>query len=184
VKQPDDLLDDEPGNNVERDNPLGGLSGQFKGRSSSRNGVREDRVYRPQHVPKELHGLWHRAAQKVASAGRLRLSSGQIDYYAIDDAYRDGLSYFRKQAAQRINKGRRAGQVTHLPTPEKVQVTRPDFVPRELNAYWNGAAQYLGNRNRLCVASRNPAYNGRVDYDSINRQYIRYLDHVMGLPSE
>jgi hypothetical protein len=184
VKQPDELLDDEPGDNVERDNPLGGLSGQYKGRKSGRSAVQEDRVYRPQHVPKELHGLWHRAAQRVASLGRLRLSSGEIDYYAIDDVYRDGLTYFRKQAAKRVNRSRKAGQISHLLTPSKVRVTRPDFVPRELTAYWNGAAQHLGNQNRLCVASRNPAYRGKIDYDGVNRQYIRYLDHVLNLPSE
>lgn len=179
VKQPDDLLNDEPGNNVERDNPLGGLSGQYKGRSSSRESANgEIKVYRPQHVPKELHGLWHRAAQKVASQGQIRLSSGEVNYYSIDDTYRDALGYFRKQAAKHTQ-GRTASSVRYASTPESVKVVKPDYVPRELLSYWNGAAKRLGDRDRLILAS-----NNRVDYNGINNQYINFLDRVLSVQAD
>jgi hypothetical protein len=185
VKQPDELLNDEPGDNVERDNPLGGLSGQYKGRSSGRQAApQEYKVYRPQHVPKELHGIWHRAAQKVASQGRLVLSSGNIDYYGIDDVYREGLNFFRRQASKKIVKGREASRTRYASTPGRVKIVRPDFVPRELVAYWNGAAQYLGRRNQLVMTPLKGRTAGRIDYDAVNRQYIRSLDHVMSIQAD
>jgi hypothetical protein len=189
VKQPDDLLNDEPGDNVERDNPLGGLSGQYRGRESARRAAtleepQEHKVYRPQHVPKELHSVWHRAAQKVASQGRLLLSSGNIDYYGIDDVYRDGLGYYRRQAAMKVDRGREASSIRFAKTPGRIKIVRPDFVPRELTAYWNGAAQYLGRHNKLVMVPLRGRTAGRIDYDGINRQYIRALDHVMSVPSD
>jgi hypothetical protein len=183
VKDPDDLLNDEPGNNVERDQPLGGLSGQYRGRkSSARNGTaaREDevKVYRPVHVPKEMHGLWHRAAERVASEGRLLGRGGEVDYYAIDDKYRGALRLYRNRAAS-ANRTRTASQrVAYRETPRQVRVARPDFVPLELLSYWNGAAEYQGNNNRLVTAS------GKVDYDGVNRQYCRLLDKIASIPAD
>jgi hypothetical protein len=180
VKNPDDLLNDEDGDNVECDQVLGGLSGQYKGRKSGRSvsGREVDvRVYRPTHVPAELHGLWHRAAQRVAAQGRLLLSSGDIDYYAIDDTYREAVQYCRKKAAQNLM-GRRAAQVRYSKTPSSVDITRPKFVPRELVSYWNGSAQALGQANRLVTAS------GKIDYDSVNRRYIAMLDRVASIPTD
>ena len=186
VKDPDDLLNDEPGDNVERDQPLGGLSGQYRGRKSARNGnarnghknETEVKVYRPVHVPKEMHGLWHRAAQRVASEGLLLDRSGDVDYYAIDDKYRGAVKFYRGRAAS-ASRGRTASQrVAYRETPRQVQVTRPDFVPLELLPYWNGAAEYQGKNNRLVTAS------GKLDYDGINRQYCRLLDRIVSIPAD
>jgi hypothetical protein len=187
VKDPDALLDDEPGDNVERDQPLGGLSGQYRGRKSARNGgVRrnghsnedEVKVYRPVHVPKEMHGLWHRAAQRIASEGRLLDRSGDVDYYTIDDKYRGALKFYRGRAAA-ATRGRTASQrVAYQETPRQVRVSRPEFVPLELLPYWNGAAEYQGKNNRLVTAS------GKLDYDGINRQYCRLLDKIVSIPAD
>jgi hypothetical protein len=182
VKDPDALLNDEPGDNVERDQPLGGLSGQYRGRSSARNGharnETEVKVYRPVHVPKEMHGLWHRAAQRIASEGRLLDRSGDVDYYAIDDKYRGALKFYSGRAAS-ASRGRTASQrVAYRETPRQVRVARPDFVPLELLPYWNGAAEYQGKNNRLVTAS------GKLDYDGINRQYCRLLDKIVSIPAD
>jgi len=181
VKDPDALLNDEPGDNVERDQPLGGLSGQYRGRGASRNGRRaetEVKVYRPVHVPKEMHGLWHRAAQRVASEGRLLDRSGDVDYYTIDDKYRGALKFYRGRAAS-ASRGRTASQrVAYQETPRQVRVARPEFVPLELLPYWNGAAEYQGKNNRLVTAS------GKLDYDGINRQYCRLLDKIASIPAD
>jgi hypothetical protein len=186
VKDPDDLLNDEPGDNVERDQPLGGLSGQYRGRKSSRNGharggnknETEVKVYRPEHVPKEMHGLWHRAAQRVASEGLLLDRSGDVDYYTIDDKYRGALKFYRGRAAS-ASRGRTASRrMAYQETPRQVRVARPDFVPMELLPYWNGAAEYLGKNNRLVTAS------GKLDYDGINGQYCRLLDRIASIPAD
>lgn len=182
VKDPDALLNDEPGDNVERDQPLGGLSGQYRGRKSSRNGharnETEVKVYRPVHVPKEMHGLWHRAAQRIASEGRLLDRSGDVDYYTIDDKYRGALKFYRGRAAA-ASHGRTASQrMTYQETPRQVRVARPDFIPLELLPYWNGAAEYQGKNNRLVTAS------GKLDYEGINRQYCRLLDRIASIPAD
>jgi hypothetical protein len=187
VKDPDDLLNDEPGDNVERDQPLGGLSGQYHGRKSSRNGYgrkngsggdSEVRVYRPVHVPKEMHGLFHRAAQRIASEGRLLDRNGDVDYYAIDNKYRGALKFYRGRAAA-ASQGRTASQrIAYRETPRQVRLARPDFVPMELLPYWNGAGEYQGKNNRLVTAA------GKVDYDGVNRQYRRLLDHIASIPAD
>jgi hypothetical protein len=187
VKDPDDLLNDEPGDNVERDQPLGGLSGQYRGRNSSRNGdarrsgrrsETEVKVYRPVHVPKEMHGLWHRAAQRIASEGRLLDRSGDVDYYVIDDKYRGALKFYRGRAAA-MSRGRTAStRVAYKETPRQVRVARPNFVPLELLPYWNGAAEYQGKNDRLVTAS------GKIDYEGVNRQYCKLLDHIGSIPSD
>ncbi len=112
------------------------------------------------------------------------LASGGVDYYGIDDVYRDGLNYFRRQASKKIVKGREASQVRYASTPARVPISRPDFVPRELVAYWNGAAQFLGQRNKLVMPPLKGRTAGRVDYDAVNRQYIRALDHVLSLNTD
>jgi hypothetical protein len=186
VKDPDDLLNDEPGDNVERDQPLGGLSGQYRGRkSSSRNGrtngngsrESEVKVYRPVHVPREMHGLWHRAAQRIASEGRLLDVGGEVDYYAIDDKYRGALKLYRNRAAS-ASRGRTASRVAYRETPRQVRLARPDFVPMELLPYWNGAAEYQGKKNRLVTAS------GKVDYEGVNRSYCKLLDRIASIPAD
>jgi len=187
VTDPDALLNDEPGDNVERDQPLGGLSGQYRGRKSARNGragrnghsnETEVKVYRPVHVPKEMHGLWHRAAQRIASEGRLLDRSGDVDYYAIDDKYRGALKFYRGRAAS-ASRGRTASQrVAYRETPRQVRVARPDFVPLELLPYWNGAAEYQGKNNRLVTAS------GKINYDGINGQYCRLIDKIGSIPAD
>jgi hypothetical protein len=187
VKDPDDLLNDEPGDNVERDQPLGGLSGQYRGRKSSRNrdvrrnGNRNEaevKVYRPIHVPKEMHGLWHRAAQRIASEGRLLDRSGDVDYYVIDDKYRGALKFYRGRAAS-ASRGRTAStRIAYRETPRQVRIARPDFVPMELLPYWNGAAEYQGKNNRLVTAS------GKIDYEGVNRQYCRLLDKIESIPAD
>jgi len=87
VKSPEALLNDEPGDNVERDQELGGLSGY--GRDSGRKtaGARTATIYRPTHVPKEAHAVWHGVAQHLANQGRLLTASGHVNYEAINAEY-------------------------------------------------------------------------------------------------
>ena len=137
----------------------------------------EVKVYRPTHVPKEMHGLWHRAAQRVAKEGNLLVGSGEIDYKAVDDKYHGALRYYRGRAA--ASAGRTASQrVAYRETPHSVRVARPDFVPLELLPYWNGAAQYQGRGNRLVAAS------GKVDYRGVTQQYCRLLDRIASVPAD
>lgn len=174
VKQPDDLLADEPGDDVERDQSLGGLSGRYKGRKSGRaSGQAEVRVYRPTHVPQELHPVWHRAAKTAAANGTLLTQRGKVDYYGVNRVYRAMLGRCRQAAAQvPAGQARRASAQESAQLVGRVPVYRPAHVPRELVAYWNGAASYLQKHKKLVTAS------GRVNYDAVNQQYIRLLDYV------
>jgi hypothetical protein len=125
-----------------------------------------------------MHGLWHRAAQRVASEGLLLDRSGDVDYYTIDDKYRGALKFYRGRAAS-ASQGRTASRkVAYRETPRQVRIARPDFVPLELLPYWNGAAEYQGKNNRLVTAS------GKLDYDGINRQYCRLLDRIVSIPAD
>jgi hypothetical protein len=100
LKQPTALLDDEPGDNVERDQELGGLSGFGKDASKTASGGRMATVYRPVHVPKEMHQVWHGAAQHLADKGKLiNASSGKIDYEAINHVYGNLLGHLGRVAS-------------------------------------------------------------------------------------
>lgn len=99
TKSPAVLLDDEPGDNVERDQELGGLSGY--GRDSGRKtaAVRTATVYRPTHVPKEFHAAWHGAAQHLANQGKLLTASGKVNYNAINAKYTELMGAVTRTAA-------------------------------------------------------------------------------------
>jgi hypothetical protein len=99
VDQPNNLHNSEEGENVERDNPLGGLSGQNRSSSKSASS-RYATVYRPQHVPKELHSVWHGAAQYLANRGQLLTASGQINYTAINQQYVRAMNHLGRVAAK------------------------------------------------------------------------------------
>jgi hypothetical protein len=107
VEDPDRLLNSDPGDDVERDHPMGGLSGRYKGseptprRQSSRQSGRQAsvKVYRPTHVPKELHHFWHGAAQYLAGKGRLLRASGDVNYREVNKQYVRLLSHVTRIAS-------------------------------------------------------------------------------------
>jgi hypothetical protein len=130
VKQPYDLLNSEPGENVERDNSLGGLSGY--GRDSSKK-VKANTVdvFRPTHVPKELGNVWHEAAQSLANQGKLMTASGKVNYTAINRRYATVLGHLGRVASQ-INGGAGSNKII-AETDDGDELTLKDFVDYFVN---------------------------------------------------
>jgi hypothetical protein len=90
VENAERLHDGEPGENVERDQSLGGLTA---GRQA------HVKVYRPTHVPKEMHSYWHGAAQHLSRKGSLLKANGQVDYQAINGQYQRLLGHLTRVAS-------------------------------------------------------------------------------------
>lgn len=85
----------ESGEDVERDQSLGGLAN--RGASKRQATVR---VYRPVHVPKEMHSYWHGAAEYLARGGRLLTASGKVDYLGINTQYMRILGHLGRVASK------------------------------------------------------------------------------------
>lgn len=120
------------------------------------------KIYRPTHVPKELHGVWHGAAEFLAKRGRLLTASGKVNYPAINRAYQISLSTYGAiaGAVDKQEKKRTAG----------VTVLRPEFVPPALSHVWKQAAFLTAKKRRLLTAS------GKINYPAIHQEYMRGLE--------
>jgi hypothetical protein len=119
------------------------------------------KIFRPTHVPKELHGVWHGAAEYLARQGRLLTASGHVNYPAINRAYQVSLNTY----------GALAGAIDHQEKKRTAGVTvrRPDFVPPALSHVWKQAAHITARKGKLLTAGR------RVNYAAITEEYKRGL---------
>jgi hypothetical protein len=125
------------------------------------------KVYRPTHVPKELHSVWHGAAQHLAGQGRLLTASGKVDYTAVNREYARAIAAYGRVASE---KGKRAAaKQSKKPRVANVRVYKPSHVPTALHPVWHGAAVHLAKQGRLLTAS------GKVNYPAVNQVYQKAL---------
>lgn len=124
------------------------------------NRVASVKVFRPTHVPSELHEVWHGAAEYLARKGRLLKASGKVDYHAINKQYKRSLAAYHAVADE-----------VEAPAARKasVRVQKPAHVPNELLSVWKGAAQHVAKQGKLLTAS------GKVNYPAINNAYQTVL---------
>ena len=138
------------------------------------------KVYKPTHVPNELHGVWHESAKYLANRGKLLTASGKVDYYRINNVFKKVLAAYERVAAQRGKNAREEAPATKAQRARKAsaRVYKPSHVPDALKPVWNGAAQHLSLKGRLLEAS------GRVNYAGVNKMYRRALKAYITLADE
>jgi hypothetical protein len=91
VKQPDALLTDGPGEDVERDQELGGLS--------SKHSSTEIKLYRPTHVPAEMNHVWVAAGRALMASGKLLNKNNRVNYNAVNEKYVQILNHMSRTAS-------------------------------------------------------------------------------------
>lgn len=131
------------------------------------------KVFRPTHVPKELHPVWHGAAAHLASSGRLLTASGKVNYEAVNDQ-------FIRVLGASLQMGRKAAAIRLASLPKvsrnasEVAIAAPQHVPVEMRPIWFAAARHASRKGRLVASNR------AINYPEVNNNYMKavaaYID--------
>jgi len=114
------------------------------------------KVYRPIHVPNELHKLWHEVATHLATKRKLiypvsdnrnglRASgTGSIDYKAINSHYLKVLTASYNLAC-RVSQKRFPRVAKIINNQAKIKAL--NHVPKEMRPLWYAAAKYTASKS-------------------------------------
>jgi hypothetical protein len=83
------MEDSEPGENVEKDQDLGGMTAS-----------RSVNVKRPVHVPVEASKIWFGAAQHLANKNQLLNAQGRVAYSKINAQYAKVMAHLGRVASE------------------------------------------------------------------------------------